>query len=268
MALLQALAHGTRIFDLGVPMQTGMPAAPANVPFSLALSRRHGDSDTSETGGSGANAVIITGDHVGTHIDALCHVASNGVLCGGVAVEDACKGGKFVKLGAETMKPMVCRGVLLDIAGLKGKMRLDPGYGITNKDLQEALGDTILNEGDVVLIRTGWIQLYSDAQAFLGHKTGTPGPDASGGKWLASHKVRAAGGDTISFEQVAIGPNFRRRPCHGILLWENGIHIIEVMDLEELAREKIKEFVFVLSPLKLVGATASPVRPRWGAGVS
>lgn len=259
MALFKAL-EGARIFDLAVSMQSGMAAAPANVPFSLALSRRHGDTDNG-SGGTGANAVIITGDHVGTHIDALCHVASNGIMCGGVAVTDACKGGKFVQLGAELIKPMVCRGVFLDIPTLKGVDRLEPGYGITDKDLEEALGDTVLNEGDVVLIRTGWIQLYSDSIAFLGHKTGTPGPDASGGRWLASHKVRAAGGDTISFEQVALGPNFYKRPCHGILLWENGIHIIEVMNLEELAREKVKEFMFVLSPLKLVGGTASPVRP-------
>jgi kynurenine formamidase len=261
MALLQALEKGIRVFDLAVPMQSGMPAAPANVPFSMALSRRHGDSDASGQGGTASNAVIITGDHVGTHIDALSHVASKGILCGGVAVSEAMQGGKYVKLGADSIKPMVCRGVFLDIPALKGKTRLDPGYGITDGDLQEALGDTPLNEGDVVLIRTGWIQLFSDPVAFLGHKTGTPGPDASGGRWLASHKVRAAGGDTISFEQVQLGPNFSKRPCHGILLWENGIHIIEVLDMEELAREKVKEFLFVLSPLKLVGATGSPVRP-------
>ncbi|KAJ9606064.1 hypothetical protein H2200_009025 [Cladophialophora chaetospira] len=261
MALLRALEQGTRIFDLGVPMQSGMAAAPANVPFSMALSRRHGDTDPTGQGGSGANAVIITGDHVGTHIDALCHVASKGVLCGGIAVADAMYGGKFTQLGAETINPMICRGVFLDIPALKGKSRLDPGYGITDKDLEQALGNTPLNEGDVVLIRTGWIQLYSNAEAYVGHSTGTPGPDASGGRWLASHKVRAAGGDTISFEQVELGPNFKKRPCHGILLWESGIHIIEVLDLEELAQEKVKEFVFVLSPLKLVGATGSPVRP-------
>ena len=261
MSLLEAVAKGTRMFDLGVPMQAGMAAAPANVPFSMALSRRHGDTDPTGQGGSGSNAVIITGDHVGTHIDALCHAAYKGVICGGIAVADAMYGGKFIKHGAETIKPMVCRGIFLDIPALKSKSRLDAGYGVTDKDLEEALGDTPLNEGDVVLIRTGWIQLYSDAEAFLGSTTGTPGCDASGGKWLAAHKVRAAGGDTIAFEQSQLGPNFRKRPCHGILLWENGIHIIEVLDMEELAREKVKEFMFVLSSLKLVGATGSPVRP-------
>lgn len=156
---------------------------------------------------------------------------------------------------------MFCRGVFLDIPGLKGKQRLDPGEGITETDLKEALGDTALNEGDVVLIRTGWTQLYADPVAYKGHSTGTPGVNAEAGRWLASRKIRAAGADTISFEQVALGPDLYKRPVHGVLLWENGIHIIEVMDLEELAKDKVKEFLFILSPLKLVGATASPVRP-------
>ncbi|OQV02108.1 hypothetical protein CLAIMM_07358 [Cladophialophora immunda] len=262
MSLLQAVERGTRIFDLSVPMHNGMPSSPSNVPFSLAISKRHGDLvRAGNSGGSGSNAVIITGDHVGTHIDGLCHVARDGVLCGGVAVSDACVGGLYVQLGVETIKPMVCRGIFLDIPALKGKTRLEAGEGISDEDLKQALGSTPLNEGDVVLIRTGWTQLYSDPVAYKGHSTGTPGVDASAAKWLASHKIRAAGGDTISFEQVAIGPNFYKRPVHGTLLWENGIHIIELMDLEELSKENVKEFLFVLSPLKLVGATGSPVRP-------
>lgn len=260
-ALLKAVEQGVRVFDLGVPMHNGMPQSPSNIPFSMALSKRHGDLQRPGTGGTGSNAIIITGDHVGTHIDGLCHVAKDGILCGGIAVNDACVGGKYKKLGVETIKPMVCRGVFLDIAAMKGKTRLDAGEGITAEDLQTALGDTPLNPGDVVLIRTGWTQLYSDPVAYQGHKTGTPGVDASGGRWLASHKVRAAGGDTIPFEQVALGPDFYMRPCHGILIFENGIHIIEVLDLEELSSAKVKEFLFVLSPLKLVGATGSPVRP-------
>ena len=259
--LLQALQKGIRVFDLAVSWKNGMAASKSTVPYSMALHWRHGDRDMTGKGGSAANAMIVTGDHVGTHIDALCHVSNKGVMHGGVDVADACIGGHFQSLGVDTIEPMVCRGVFLDIASLKGVQRLEPGYGITANDLQAALGDTSLNKGDVALIRSGWIQHYADAEAFLGGETGVPGCDASGGRWLADHGVRAAGGDTIQFEQVQLGPNFRQRPCHGILLWESGIHIIEVMDLEELSKAKIKEFVFMLSPLKWVGATASHVRP-------
>jgi len=101
MALLKALERGARVFDLGVPMYAGMPQSPSNIPFSMTLSKRHGDLDRTGTGGTGSNALIITGDHVGTHIDGLCHVALDGILCGGIVVTDACVGGKYRKLGVE-----------------------------------------------------------------------------------------------------------------------------------------------------------------------
>jgi kynurenine formamidase len=73
--------------------------------------------------------------------------------------------------------------------------------------------------------------------------------------------VRAAGSDTAAFDQIVPGPSFLARPAHTVLLFKHAIHIIELLDLEELAKEGVKEFMFVLSPLKLVGATGSPVRP-------
>ncbi|KAF3935748.1 hypothetical protein ABW19_dt0209652 [Dactylella cylindrospora] len=261
MEILKAIEKGVRIFDLSVPLQNGMAASPNNVPYNMALSRRHTDRLRTKEGGTSANAMIVTGDHVGTHIDALCHVGFKGKLYGDVDSTEACLGGRFNVYGAETIQPMFCRGVFLDIAALKGVERLEPGYAITKDDLVEALGDTKINRGDVVLIRTGWIQLYGDSVAYLGNSTGVPGVDQSGGEWLASHGIRAAGADTIAFDVVQLGPNFGSRPCHGVLLLFNAIHIIEVMDLEELSKAKVKEFVFVLSSLKLVGATGAPVRP-------
>lgn len=261
MSLLEALQRPTKVYDLSVPMSNGMAASPSHTPYSMAIARRHGDRDRTGKGGTSASALIVTGDHVGTHIDALCHVGNKGVLYSGIDAADACQGGRFKFLGVETIKPMICRGVFLDIPALKGTTRLEPGFKITNSDLEQSLGTTPLNKGDVCLIRTGWIQQFDDQEKFLGEATGVPGVGESGAKWLAAHGVRAAGADTITFDAIELGPNFNQRPCHGVLLWENGIHIIEVMDLEELARDKIKEFLFILSPLKLVGATGSPVRP-------
>ncbi|KAJ6259369.1 hypothetical protein Dda_6270 [Drechslerella dactyloides] len=261
MEILKSIQKGVRVFDLSVSLQNGMAASLSNVPYSMAVFRRHGDRDRTGTGGTSANSIIVTGDHVGTHIDALCHVGYKGKLYGGVDSTEACLGGRFKVYGAETIDPMFCRGVLLDIPAFKGVDRLEPGYAITKDDLEEALGDTKINRGDVVLIRTGWVQLYDDAEAYLGQATGVPGVAQSGGEWLAAHGIRAAGADTIAFDVEQLGPDHRQRPCHGILLLFNAIHIIEVMNLEELAQAKVKEFAFVLSSLKLVGATGSPVRP-------
>jgi kynurenine formamidase len=50
-------------------------------------------------------------------------------------------------------------------------------------------------------------------------------------------------------------------PVHVHLLVEKGIHIIECLNLEELAHERVYEFLFIATPLKIRGATASPIRP-------
>jgi kynurenine formamidase len=50
-------------------------------------------------------------------------------------------------------------------------------------------------------------------------------------------------------------------PVHVHLLVESGIHIIECLNLEELAAAGVSEFVFVGAPLKIRGATGAPLRP-------
>ncbi len=73
--------------------------------------------------------------------------------------------------------------------------------------------------------------------------------------------MHAAGADTIAFERLAPGAGHATLPAHRVLLVEAGIYIIETLDLEEIAAERVHEFTFVLSPLPLFGATGSPVRP-------
>ncbi len=84
-----------------------------------------------------------------------------------------------------------------------------------------------------------------------------PGPSEPGARWLSSKGVFAAGADTINFELV---PS-RTMPVHVHLLVESGIHIIECLNLEQLASERIFEFAFVAAPLKIRGGTGSPIRP-------
>jgi kynurenine formamidase len=88
-----------------------------------------------------------------------------------------------------------------------------------------------------------------------------PGVTGPAAKWLAKHGIKATGSDTNAFDQIMRGPNFLARPAHTILLFQSGIHTIEVLNLKELAAAGIEEFLFVLMPLKLIGATGSPVGP-------
>lgn len=263
MGLVDIAASTKRIFDLAVPLENGMPTSGHHPPFQMALLRRHGDKvREGADGGTSANELITTGCHIGTHIDAIGHWAVDGRVHGDLDAVEAMKGGSFRSLGSEHIAPMVCRGVLFDIPEVHGVNRLKPGQGVTPEDLEKALGDKKLNAGDVALIRTGWHQLYlQDTAAYFGWREGVPGVTGLGAEWLAQHRVQAAGTDTAAFDQIVPGPKFLARPAHMTLLFKHAIHIIENLDLEELAAEGVKEFLFIMAPLKLVGATGSPIRP-------
>jgi kynurenine formamidase len=113
----------------------------------------------------------------------------------------------------------------------------------------------------VLLIRSGWGARFEDPQAYVGHDSGVPGPGEPGARWLSGKRPRAVGADTIAFEHLPSGQGHALLPAHRHLLVESGIYIIEALDLDGLAAAAVREFVFVLSPLKLVGGTGSPVRP-------
>lgn len=251
---------GVRIFDLGRELFAGMPQSPNHPEFRMALVRRHGDMVRPD-GGSASNEMIVTGGHVGTHIDALSHVSHGGRLHGGIDAYQASEGGRFSALGIETVDPLVCRGVLLDIPAARGIPECEPAYLITPEDLEAASEGLSINSGDVVLVRSGWGRRWPDRSAYIGMETGVPGVGEDGAKWLASKGIRAAGADTIAFERLAAGAGHALLPAHRVLLVEHGIHIIETMMLEELAGAGVREFAFILSPLKIVGGTGSPVRP-------
>lgn len=260
--LLDAVGRGLRIYDLAWPMFVGMPQSPNHPRFAHSLPRRHGDMVRGD-GGSAANDLIVTGTHVGTHIDALAHVSHDGRLHDGSDAAAAGVGGRYLHLGVHTIEPMVRRGVLLDIPALHQSQACEPGYEISAADLDAAATAqaTPVRPGDVVLIRSGWGKHFDNPQAYQGLHSGVPGVSGDGARWLAARDVHAAGADTIAFERLAPDTGHGLLPAHRILLVEHGIYIIEALALEELATAQAYEFTFVLSPLKLLGATGSPVRP-------
>lgn len=259
--LLGALSR-TRVFDLAQPIEAGMPVSPNHPGFKMALQRRHGDM-VREDGGSAANEMIMLGGHTGTHIDALCHVSHCGLLHGGVDAHEAQKGGRFRSHGVEHIPITVARGIVFDIPGLKGVDCLDAGAPITGADLEAAARRQGIEcrEGDVALVRSGWTKHWGDPETFLGHKHGVPGPDETAARFLLDRKVRMTGAETIAYEWIPAGRGHALLPVHRMFLVESGVHIIEAMNLSSLVAAKVYEFVFVVAPVKVVGATGMPVRP-------
>ena len=261
--LLDSVRLGVRIFDLGRTLFSGMPQSPNHPKFAHVLARRHGDVVRAD-GGSAASDLLVMGTHVGTHIDALAHVSQDGKLYGGADANYAIRAGGYPDHGVNNILPMVRRGLLLDVPRSLGIDGCPAGYEIGPEDLEETMKrqDVMVEPGDVVLIRSGWGRRFEEgADSYLGKSSGVPGVSQSGAQWLANQKVLAAGADTIAFERLAPGAGHASLPAHRVLLVENGIYIIEALDLEELADSKIFEFTFVLIPLNIIGATGSPVRP-------
>jgi len=260
-ALIDAV-RGTRTVELGHPHFTGMPCSPNHPGFRMTLIRRHGDMIRPD-GGSASNEIIVTGGHVGTHVDALSHVSHDGLLHGGVDAAEAQRGGSFSALGAEHTPFLLTRGVLLDVAATKDVDTLSPGYGVTAVDLEASAerADVQIQQGDVVLVRTGWARHFDNPATYLGQTDGVPGPTVEAAEWLAAKGIQTTGADTTAYEQIRPGSGHSILPVHRVLLVDAGIHIIEHLNLEEASRQGLTEFVFVMAPLRIAGGTGSPIRP-------
>lgn len=251
---------GARVIDLAQPMRTGMPQSPNHPPFRMLLERRHGDLVRAD-GGSAANEIIITGGHVGTHVDALAHVSQEGVLHGGLAAESVQSQRGFSALGIDAFSPYLGRAVLLDVAALHGVDALPAGYEVTPDDLDRAAAGLDLEPGQAILIGTGWSRHWSDPALFTGQSGGAPGPGEAAAHWLAERRPRLVGAETIAFEHIAPGRGHAALPVHRVLLVEEGINIVETMRLHELLDTGEREFLLIVNPLPVVGATGAPVRP-------
>jgi kynurenine formamidase len=254
---LVAAIRVTRTYDLGVALEAGIPHGPAHSPFLFSLIKKHGQI-VYRDGVSTATDVFSMGTHVGTHIDALGHVSKAGRLHGGIEAESVQSfAGGLRHGGVHDLPPIIGRGILLDVPAVRGVDVLPAEDAVTARDLERAceLHGVTVEPGDTVLVRTGWMRYWADPERY--HGTPVPGLVVDAAHWIADRHARCVGGDTYAVEKV---------PAHGMavhvaLLVERGVPIIEMLDLEALARDGVHAFLFVALPLKIVGATGSPVRP-------
>lgn len=198
---------------------------------------------------------------MGTHIDALVHFGLDGKIWNGFSEAEHLGDRGWRVGGAENIPPLIARGVLIDVAAAKGLEMLPEGYRVTRQDLMKALKhqNTTLNEGDIVLIRTGRMKLYNDTQAYMANP---PGLGLAAARFLVEENgAMVVGADNLSFEAFPSELESDYVPVHTYLLAEQGTPIIELVFLEELSRDKVYEFAFIGGSLKLRGADAAPIRP-------
>ena len=252
-----------QVFDLEQPRTQTMPILPPQAPgFNYFLHRHHEDEYEDTAPRTTASGMIVSPDHCGTHIDAICHQSDALTLCGGVPVSEVQTARGFTALGADEIPPILSPGVLLDVASSKNVAELEECYQITVEDIEECCEHegVSVETGDIVLVRTGGGRHWGrDAQRYLS----SAGVSTQASKWLAERNVVAVGADNVAWDLMGVeDPDLGVTMAgHLILLARRGIYIIENLFLEKLAEAKVYRFMFVCAAPKFSGATGSPVRP-------
>ena len=236
---------------------------------SIPLGARHFDvypkptanNPLSNRRGSNEELVVTELGQVGTQLDGFSHQSIGNTFYNCFRVDETLTRDGFTHLGIENVGMLMTRGVLLDIAELKGVEMLAEDYEITVADLEAALErqDLTIEPGDAVIIHTGWGVLWeSDVPRFLG---AAPGIGVAAAEWLAAQDPMLVGADN---QPVEVQPNPDPEislPVHQIMLTVNGIHLLERLKPDELAARDVYEFAFIMQPLQIRGATGSTVVP-------
>jgi kynurenine formamidase len=264
-----------RAYSLATSRFPGMPLFPGHPPFQVLNYRTPPGiraegaqpwGPPNEVGLGYMAEYVMATSHSGAHVDALGHMTigdDNHWYGGGNTADHLTDHGSTVG-DAEKLPPFFTRGVLLDPPTFRGIDALGAGEAVDGAELEaiaEAQGVEV-RPWDVVLIRTGYLKYWPDADAMAAHKTA--GPDLSAAEWLLERGVVATGTDTETYEVQPApdrGTPANPQPVHTKLLIENGIYLFESVYLEELARDRIYEFLFVALPVKIRGATGSMVDP-------
>jgi kynurenine formamidase len=211
--------------------------------------------------GSNEELVVSEIGQVGTQFDGFVHQTIEDKIYNCAKVDDISTRGGFTKFGIEKVGTLMTRGVLIDVAALKGVDMLPDTYEITVQDLQQALQrqNLTLQPGDAVIIHTGWGKLWAKDNAR--YVKSCPGIGVAAAEWLAKQDPMLVGSDNWPVE-VAPNPDPQiSLPVHQIMLVVNGIHLLENMKLDELAAKRVHQFAFMMQPLKIKGGSGSTVAP-------
>src|SRR6266851_3341634 len=253
------LIKSGEVIELSHVLVSGMPV------FGTRIFNLHTKRTFMNTGRNtrGSNEEVVTSEigQVGTQFDGFAHQTIGDSLYNCFKVSEVATRSGFTKLGVEKVGMIFARGVLIDVAALKGVDMLGDTYEITPADLQQALArqKLKLQPGDAVIIHTGWGKLYGkDNARFV---KSTPGVGVAAAEWLVKQDPVLVGSDNWPVEVAPNPDKDLSLPVHQIFLAVNGVHILENLKLDELVAKRVYEFAFTMQPLKIYGASGSTVAP-------
>jgi kynurenine formamidase len=253
------LIRSGEVFELGRVLRPDMPFTPGRQ-FVMQMKRTNMNTGSNRRG---SNEEIITTEmgQVGTQFDGFTHQTIGDSLYNCVKLDQVATRTGFTRLGMENVGTLMTRGVLIDVAALKGVAMLPDTYPITVGDLQGALQrqKLVLQPGDAVIVNTGWGRLW-DTDGARYQRT-NPGLTTAAAEWLAKQDPMLIGSDNGPIGVTPDPDPNLNNPVHQIALVVNGIHLLENLKLDELAGKQVYEFALIVQPLKIQGGTGSTVAP-------
>jgi kynurenine formamidase len=243
--------------SLAVPLRAGHgPIFPGRQPLQHFMTRHGGDyaAGLKEKGFGFADDYVLLATHGTTHLDALSHVWQDGLMWNGYSANEVTSIGAS-RCGIEQTGPITTRAVLVDLD--RGDA---PERRITVDELRAAVEETgtAVEEGDALLVRTGWLRRWRSGLATEQLWTGL---DAGCAEWIDEQGFSLVGADNIAVEFGPSPDAMDAAPLHVRLIRNCGIYLLELLDLEPVTAAGRHEFMLVVSPLRLVGGVGSPVNP-------
>ncbi len=248
------LVRRGRVYPLAIPLKAKAPIWPGRHQNWHVTTFRN----LPGPGPGGAEDILMIHTHGSTHVDALCHFFADGRLYNGFPADKTIDARGASRNSIDRLGAIVTRGVLLDVAGHHGLDHLPAEHVITPEEIEAvaAAQAVAIGRGDVLLFRTGWLRVWEESETRFNERQ--PGPSLAAAQWAGARAVVGLGADNSAVEAYPVPEGL---VVHREFLRNQGGYLMELLDLEALAADRVYEFLFVLAPLRIARGLGSPVTP-------
>jgi kynurenine formamidase len=211
--------------------------------------------------------VVVMPLQCATQWDSLAHVHYGGQLYNGFPASTLTSAGAGRDAIDKQAAGIVSRGVLLDVARARGVERIEPGTALGPADLEaaERAQGVRVESGDVLLVRTGHLAVFTRDGDRVGYMRRMPGLGVGCVEWLHAREVAAVASDTNAVEVIPFEDPALPLPVHQLCIRDMGLTLGEMFVLDELAADcatdRVWEFLFSAPPLRVTGGVGSPLNP-------
>ena len=262
--LASSLVRTGKVYSLAIPLQSeNVPVLPPRSAPQHYMRMDGGDyaAGLKRKGGfQTSDDYIALGTHTTTHIDALAHVWYDDRLYNDFSANTVRSNGAK-HCGIDKLRHLVGRGVLIDLCAHRNVSHLASGDIVKPEHIEDCAKaqGTDFRQGDILLVRTGWMGVFKKdgREAFF---KGEPGIGRDLAEWIGTKGIAAVGCDNWGVEVIPVEGDIPG-PVHRRLIRDFGIYLMELFDLDELAADRVHEFLFVAAPLRITGGVGSPLNP-------